>query len=243
MLSAHSLNAAGPGVDDHRPVAYKAMRLIDLSLPIEDHWRFQPALAAATRMSAGDISNTTRVSLGSHTFTHVDAPSHMISGGATLAAVALDRFWGEAAVIDCRDVPDSQPITAALLDQRAGHLRSGDIALLCTGLEQRHSWRSREFWQHSPYIDRPACEWLLNRGIKAAGYDFPQDEVIRRLSEPGLTLADFPAHQVLLGNGVVQVEYLSRLHTLVNPRVQFFALPLSLGPIDGGPCRAFALEE
>ena len=218
------------------------MRLVDLSLPIEDHWRFQPVLEPATRMSRGEISNTTRISVGSHTFTHVDAPSHMIPGGAELDAVPLDSFWGDAAVIDCRDIADSAPITRAQLEQRAGHLRRGDIALICTGLELRHSWRSAEFWQHSPFLDRSACEWLLARGIKAIGYDFPQDEVIRRLPDPALTLADFPAHQILLGNGVIQVEYLCRLHTLVQPRVQFFALPLSLGPIDGGPCRAFALE-
>jgi arylformamidase len=219
------------------------MRLVDLSLPIGEHWRFRPILEPASRMAQGDISDTTRIGMGSHTFTHVDAPSHMIAGGATLDTVPLESFWGPAAVVDCRDVPDSSPITAALLRERAAHLQAGEIALICTGLDDRHSWRSREYWLNSPFLDRGACEWLLDRRVRTVGYDFPQDEVIRRLPDPGLTLADFPAHEILLGNGVVQVEYLCRLHTLTSVRVQFFALPLSLGAIDGGPCRAFALEE
>lgn len=218
------------------------MRLVDLSLPIEAHWRFQPQLEPATRMSLGALSDTTRITLGSHTFTHVDAPSHMIPGGPTLDRVPLDSFWGEAAVIDCRGVADASAITSGHLDERGGDLRAGDIALLCSALELRHSWRSREFWQNSPYLDRSACEWLLARGVKAVGYDFPQDEVIRRLPDDRLSLADFPAHDILLGHGAIQIEYLSRLHELTRPRVQFFALPLSLGALDGGPCRAFALE-
>lgn len=218
------------------------MRLVDLSLPIEGHWRFQPQLEPATRMSAGAISDTTRITLGSHTFTHVDAPSHMIPGGRALDGVPLDTFWGEAAVIDCRDVADSTAITGRHLMERGAEVRSGDIALLWSALELRHSWRSRDFWQNSPYLDRSACEWLLDRGIKAAGYDFPQDEVIRRLPDDRLRLADFPAHDILLGRGVVQIEYLCRLHELSRARVQFFALPLNLGAIDGGPARAFALE-
>ncbi|MDQ6691309.1 MAG: cyclase family protein, partial [Candidatus Dormibacteraeota bacterium] len=134
------------------------MRLVDLSLPIGDHWRFKPLLEPATRMSRGDISDTTRINLGSHTFTHVDAPSHMISGAADLDGVQLDRFWGDAAVIDCRDVPDATAIRAIDLEVRAQHVHAGDIALICTGLELRHSWRSPDFWQQSPFLDRSACE-------------------------------------------------------------------------------------
>lgn len=219
------------------------MRLVDLSMPIEEHWRFQADFTPATRMEEGAISDTTRVTLGTHGFTHVDAPSHMIPGGDRLDAVPLSRLWGEAAVIDLRDKADSEPITAADLGARAGHLRQGDIALLCTALETRHSWRGRDFWRRSPHLDRGCCEWLVKSGVVAVGYDFPQDEVIRRLPDPTLTLHDFPAHELLLGRGVIQVEYLLNLHSLTRPRVLFFALPLSLGAIDGGPCRAFALED
>jgi len=213
------------------------VRLVDLTLPVQPHWRFQ--FEAVSQRSGP--ATATRISLLTHAFTHADAPSHMIPGGAALDQVPLDRFWGEAAVLDLDDTADSEAITAERL-ARAGHLRRGDVALLRSGLELRHPIGSREFWTRSPYLDRGAAAWLRDAGVKAVGYDFPQDEVIRRLPDPELRLSDFPAHEVLLGAGIVQVEYLVNLHRLREPRVLFFALPLALGALDGSPVRAVALE-
>ena len=219
-----------------------SLRLVDLTLEVAAHWRFHADLVPVTSLAKGDHSSVTRITLGSHGYTHVDAPAHMIPGGLTLDQVPLDRFWGEAAVVDLRRVGDDDPITDALLAERAGHVKEGDIALLCTGLGDRHSIWTRAFWQHAPWLDRSAAEWLRERGVKGVGYDFPQDQVIRRLPEPALKLSDFPAHQVLLGADIVQVEYLVNLTALKRERVLFFALPLKLGALDGSPCRAVALE-
>ena len=216
-------------------------RLVDLTLPVQEHWRFKSEITSIMSLEGGDHSATSRITLGSHTYTHVDAPAHMIPGGDTLDRVPLDSFWGEAAVLDLQDHPDNQPITAADLERRSGHLRPGDIALLCSGLGLRHSIQERDFWLHSPWLDRGAAEWLRERGVKGTGFDFPQDQVICRLPDPSLRLSDFPAHEVLLGAGIVQIEYLVNLTELAAERVDFFALPLSLGAVDGSPCRAVAV--
>ena len=218
---------------------FVAIEIVDLSLPIVPHWRFQSSFEPLSRVEEGAHSSVTRMTLGTHAYTHVDAPSHMVVGGDTLDKVPLERFCGDALVVDLRQVADSQPISAAHLE--GSGLRPDDIALLCTGLELRHDVAGRGFWQNSPYLDRSAAEWLREAGVKATGYDFPQDEVIRRLPDPALVLADFPAHEVLLGAGIVQVEYLHGLHRLAGRRVAFYALPLPLGAIDGSPCRAFAV--
>jgi kynurenine formamidase len=208
---------------------------------VRPHWRFQSELTPLSSLENGDHSAATRITLGSHTFTHVDAPSHMIKGGLTLDRMPLDRFWGKAAVVDLQDVPDDHPITAEVLKMRGEHVRRGDIALLCTGLDARYATDTREYWLHAPWLDHSAAEWLRDRRVKAVGYDFPQDHVIRRLPEPALKLIDFPVHQVLLVAEIVQVEYLVNLTSVTEPRVTFFALPLSLGALDGSPCRAVAL--
>jgi kynurenine formamidase len=123
-------------------------------------------------------------------------------------------------------------------------VRAGDIALLCTALARRHSWLERDFWQRSPYLERSACEWLAAREVKAVGYDFPQDFAIRELGTARRhTTADFPAHDVMLSRDIVQIEYLVDLDRLERERVLFFAMPLKLGSVDGGPCRAFALID
>ena len=48
----------------------------------------------------------TEMTLGSHTGTHIDAPSHYIEGGQTVDRIPLDRLIGPARVLDCSDVEE-----------------------------------------------------------------------------------------------------------------------------------------
>ena len=216
---------------------------VDLTLPIVEHWRFQPRIETVSRISDGGLANSSRLTLGSHAFTHVDPPAHMIPGGKTLDQLPLDVWWGDAMVVDLTHMGDNEAIGASDLEERGGGLVPGDIALLRTDLGLRVSWQEGDFWDRSPFVDRSGAEWLANRGVKAVGYDFPQDYSIRELRKRKVTLEEMPCHDVLLGRGIVQIEYLCNLHLLTQARVLFFAMPLSLGPIDGSPCRAFALQE
>jgi len=47
--------------------------------------------------------------LHSHTGTHVDSPAHMIRDGMTLDQMPLDRFMGQALLLDCRGLPAIDP--------------------------------------------------------------------------------------------------------------------------------------
>ena len=221
----------------------RELRLVDLTLPVVEHWRFQPRIETVSRISEGALANSSRITLGTHAFTHVDAPAHMIPGGKTLDQLPHDLWWGEAVVVDLTHKGDEAAIAADDLEERGRGLLAGDIALLRTDLGLRFSWQERDYWDRSPFVDRSGAEWLANRGVKAVGYDFPQDYSIRELRKRKVTLQEMPCHDVLLGRGIVQVEYLCNLHLLSQQKVLFFAMPLSLGPIDGSPCRAFALQE
>lgn len=72
-------------------------------------------------------------------------------------------------------------ITAADLDARAGLVRAGDIGLLRTDWPRRRSWETREFRTEAPYTTAAACRWLVARGVKAVGYDYPPDFPVRYL--------------------------------------------------------------
>ncbi len=150
-------------------------RIVDLSMPIEDHFRWPVERAQVGDLEAGDTFQVTRLGWVVHGFTHVDAPRHMVAGGATTDQVPLDRTVGEAALLDLSGLAPKTEITADFVAGRAAHLRPGDIALLKTCWEDVHAPRSREFWTEAPYLSAEACRWLLERGIKALGVDFPQD--------------------------------------------------------------------
>src|SRR5262249_57649404 len=63
--------------------------------------------------------------------------------------------------------------------QGAGQVAAGDIALLRTDWPRRTSVESERFWSHAPWTGRDACDWLVARGVKAVGYDYPPDYSVR----------------------------------------------------------------
>ena len=218
-------------------------RIVDLSMAIEDHFRWPVARSQKGDLEAGDAFQITRLDWIVHGFTHIDAPRHMVAGGDTTSEVALDRTIGAAAVLDLTGIAPNTEITARMIAAAAGHLEAGDIALIKTCWERVHSPRTPEFWTESPYLSAEACRWLLHRKIKALGVDFPQDYPIRELLDgKQAPIAEFVSHDILLRNGVILIEYLTNLGALSGPRTTLFALPLKIPDADGAPARVIAYE-
>src|SRR5438874_13297100 len=86
------------------------MTVVDVTVPIRDAmtvYRGNPPVRIRPAMTLSkDGVNLSELCLGSHTGTHVDAPSHFIRGGAGADRLALDRFIGPAWVADLRRVKD-----------------------------------------------------------------------------------------------------------------------------------------
>ena len=125
-------------------------------------------------------------------------------------------------------------------------MRRGDIVLLRTDWPRKVSVDSERFWREAPYTARSACEWLVGRGAKAVGYDYPPDHVIRTLIfEPGTPVRreECVTHHVFFPAGVTVIEYLTNLDQIGASRCRFMALPLRLEGADGSPVRAIALVE
>src|SRR5690348_16346898 len=95
-----------------------APRIHDISLPIVPGGLIYPnnppiEVEVASSMKAGGSSNSSRISFGSHTATHVDAQHHMIDGGWTVDQMKLDVLIGPALLVRFPD--DVMSITAAHL--------------------------------------------------------------------------------------------------------------------------------
>ncbi len=218
-------------------------RIIDLSMPVEDHFRWPVERTQAGDLERGDTFQVTRLGWVVHGFTHVDAPRHVVPGGGTTDDVPLETLVGEAAVLDLSGIAPETEITAEMLAGAAAELRAGDIALLKTRWDEARSLREPGFWTDSPYLSAAACRWLLHRGIKALGVDFPQDYPIRGLLDGrSAPVTEFVSHDILLRNGVILIEYLCNLGALAGPRTTVFALPLKVPAADGAPARVIAYE-
>lgn len=220
-----------------------AKRIIDLSLRIESHFRWQVELDLVHDLRQGDVFQTTRMRMLTHAFTHADAPRHVALEGPDIADMDIEMWAGPATVLNLSDVAPDTAIDADLLDRVAGHHVSGDIILLRTDWDLRCDVATPEFWQTAPYLTRDGAEWLAARRPRCVGYDFPQDYPIRGIvSGSQAAAADFVTHDVLLRAGVGMVEYLVNLASIPSDRTFFAAMPLRIAASDGSPVRAVAIE-
>src|SRR5258708_35060344 len=149
------------------------MRIVDLPFPIRPHfrWKVEPRLVRSH--AAGDVFQSTVLTVSCHAYTHVDAPVHFLPGDRDIASMPVDQWMGEAAVVDLTHLGENAEVSASDLDRCAGHVRAGDIVLLRTDWPARCPVESERFWKDAPYTGRDACEWLGARGVKARGHDYP----------------------------------------------------------------------
>ena len=219
-------------------------RIIDLSMAIEDHFRWPVERRLTSDHAKGDLFQVTWLGWPVHGFTHMDSARHFFADGKTTSDIPLETTVGEAAVVDLTPVAPNQAITVERLEAAAGHVQSGDIVVMKSCWEQHRSPKTPEFWTEAPYMSRSAAEWLLERRPRAVAFDFPQDYTIRLLLKGEVRpVAEHVTHDVLLRNGVILIEYLSNTAALAAPRTFLCCLPLKVPDADGAPARVIALEE
>jgi len=218
-------------------------RIIDLSMTIENHFRWPVERRLTSDHARGDLFQVTWLGWPVHGFTHMDSPRHFFADGRTTDDVPLETTVGEAAVVDLRPVAPDEAITAERLATAADHVREGDVVVMKSCWEQQRSPMTPEFWTEAPYMSREAATWLLARGPRAVAFDFSQDYTIRLLLKGEVRpVAEHVTHDVLLRNGVILIEYLSNTAALTAPRTFLCCLPLKVPHADGAPARVIALD-
>lgn len=218
-------------------------RIIDLSVALESSMTVYPGdpqvrVEAALRVTAGDGVNVLTVHLGSQSGTHVDAPYHVLEGGARIDELPLERFLGLAVLADVRHVAAESPIEVDDLAAVRDRLGPGVILLLHTGWSRWFADPDR--YRTHPWLSPEAAGLVVAAGVRTVGIDaFSVDP-----TPPDVSAARFDAHLSILGAGGVIVENLTDLDALGQLREPVVSvLPLSLARADGAPVRAVAYER
>ena len=180
------------------------------------------------------------LSIFAHCGTHLDCPRHIFRWGRTVEEMELDRFMGPACVLDLSDKDADDPIGAADLERHSSLVQPDDIVLLRTDWTDKH-WGSEAYLYHSPFLTGDGARWLVDKGAKAAGFDFLQEEEVKNV--PDNVPEKYVVHRTLLENGVIQIEHMTNLSKIPAARCQVMALPLRLPGIEGSPCRAVAVVD
>lgn len=184
-----------------------------------------------------DGTNVSRISLGTHTGTHVDSQNHFFRDGIGVDKEPLTKFIGEAVVIDVSKKTIGEGINGNDLNSYLSIARLNDIILLYTGVS--NYWEKKNnitmIGKKFTYLEPSAADWIVDHNIKSIGIDTPSVE--KYGSDDSLT------HKRLLSAGVGIIENLnSNLKKFVGRRVFFVCLPLALRGMDGSPARAVIFD-
>lgn len=217
------------------------MKIIDLTMNVQNHWRWPLNLEYLKSHSKGDEFQTSVLKISLHAFTHIDTPLHIVSEMITIDKVPLESLVGPASIINLENVAPNQPITEEMIEKAGRHIEDGDIVILKTNWEKQRGYTTREFWTESPYLEEGAAVWLANKKIKAVGFDFPQDFSIREIPQRHPRVAELPTHNTILRKGVYLIEYLCNLDEITEKRVQIFALPFKIVGAEASPARVIAI--
>lgn len=201
-------------------------KLLDVSVPLAQGLPTYPGnpefeFHAIKRISEGASSNVSRMVLGTHTGTHVDAPKHFIDDGAGVDALALNLLLGRARVVE---ITKRGPITA---DDLAGAGLREDLRVL---LKTPNSalWNSDVFHEDYAHLTDAGARYLVEQGVKVIGVDYLS---VEKFKQPGA-----PAHRTLLSNGVIIIEGLN-LAEAEPGMYEMYCLPLRVAGADGAPAR------
>ena len=172
-----------------------------------------PELTALETIDGDGCYNLTKISMCTHTGTHIDAPLHFIYQGASIENCPLDAFIGQCTVLEMRPGIITGEDAETLLPQ-------GCERLLIKG-------GGRAFFMDS------AAEYLAQSNLKLIGTD--------SLSV-GCEGNEIGPHRAFLREGICILEGLD-LTDVNPGEYFLFAPPVKIGGAEGAPARAVLIAD
>ncbi len=190
-------------------------------------------IRSISSIERGDMANVSRLEMGAHTGTHVDAPVHFVPGRKGVDMLDLEILIGPAFVADLSHIvgeigPD---------DFQSANIPGGTLRLLC-------KTSSSDLWSKSPAtfnqdfvgISADGAHWLVVHGIKLIGVDYLG---VERFDKVG---SGAPTHHLLLEHEMIIIEGLN-LSEIPAGGYTLLCLPVKIKNLDGAPCRAILIKE
>ena len=197
-----------------------------------------------------------KVTLGTHTGTHLDAPWHYhptMSGGLraiTIDEVPLDWCFGNGVKLDFRHFPDGYVVSAAEIEAeltRIGHkLQPMDIVVVNTAAGLRFG--QNDYLDSGCGMGREATLYLTRSGVKVTGtdgwsWDAPFSHTARRFAQTQDPSIIWEGHKSGREIGYCHIEKLHNLEDLPPSGFKIACFPVKIHQASAGWTRAVAIFE
>lgn len=202
------------------------MNIIDISWPIRPTMTTykdkKDVTFIATKTFERDHARESRLAVGCHTGTHIDAPAHFLPDGAPIQAMTLSSTVGPCKVLDMTYVKGS--LEAEVFQQH--DIDGGDIIICKTA----NSFLSADdpFNVSFVFVAASGARYLADKKIKAIGIDYLGIE----RNQP-----DHATHEIFMRADIAIIEGL-RLEHVLPGKYFLWCLPLALHGLEAAPARA-----
>jgi len=207
------------------------MAVHDITLTLSDRlpvWPGDPSFQRTLALSqaAGDAANVSRLEMGVHTGTHVDAPCHFVAGGHGVESMPLEVLVGPCLVVE---------VPAEATEIEPAHLPDPAPARVLFKTTNSALWDDprRGFDRDFVAPNADLARRLVEAEVKLVGVDY--------LSIEGFVAPGHPVHHILLAAGLVVVEGLDLRGVEPGP-YQLYCLPLKIQGSDGAPARVILVS-
>lgn len=173
-----------------------------------------------------------KITIYSHTGTHIDAPAHMLSNGPYLDDLDIEHFIGNATILDFSNV-DMKLIDVNSLKPYEDKIKKVEFLIIKTGWSKY--WGDKKYYEAFPSLSEEAAKWLSTFNLKGIGID--------AISIDDMKSTTFAVHKILMPKNILIIENLTNLNSIINEYFILSILPLKNKNADGSPVRAIAIEN
>lgn len=205
------------------------MRVIDLTHPITAQtpvyfpWH-PPTALECTATYKENRCEVLRLSIGTHTGTHIDAPSHVLEGKPTLDQYDPGLWYVDAQVLD---FTPREPRKEISREEVAAKLsRKGVGVVIKTGWDKEFG--KIDYYKTYPPLSTSAAQFLVEMNVSVIAADTPYT---------------LDVHYVLLERGIPLVTNLNNTGRLKAGIIKLIAAPLLIKGSDGAPACVLAVIE
>ncbi len=207
------------------------MKIYDITVPISDAtpiYKGDPGVEITSfkAMSDDSSANVSRISLGVHTATHVDAPNHFIDGSLRVHEMDPYKLIGPCRVVEIAlDVIAIEP-------EHIGDINGVNRVLFKTRNSAFWSEPEKGFRTDFTHITPATATMLAENGVVLVGIDY--------LSIEKSGSSGHPVHVTLLEREIVVLEGLD-LREITAGDYEIICAPLKYDGAngDGAPARTF----
>lgn len=173
-----------------------------------------------------------KITMYSHTGTHIDAPAHMMSDGPYLDNLDIEHFIGNATILDFSNIR-VRTINIDSLKPYEEKIKNVEFIIIKTGWSK--FWGEKKYYEGFTSLSEESATWLSQFNLKGIGID--------AISIDDMDSTTFAVHKILMPKNIIIIENLTNLDSISNEYFILSILPLKNKNADGSPVRAISIEN